>query len=38
MLDADPRTQALTVSLINTAGQRVFTHQLEAGAMRSESG
>jgi alkaline phosphatase D len=29
-LEADPRTRGLTVSLINTAGQRVFERTLEA--------
>jgi alkaline phosphatase D len=29
-LDADPKTRSLTVSIVNTAGQRVFTQQLEA--------
>ncbi len=28
LLDADPRTRALTVSLVNAAGQRVFTTEL----------
>jgi alkaline phosphatase D len=32
MLEADPKTRALTVSIVNTAGQRVFTQQLEASA------
>jgi alkaline phosphatase D len=30
LLDADPRTRVLTVSLVNTAGQRVFTQELTA--------
>ena len=29
-LDADPRTQALTVAIVNTAGTRVFEQRLEA--------
>jgi alkaline phosphatase D len=31
-LEADPKTRSLTVSIINTSGQRVFTQQLEATA------
>ena len=30
LLDADPRTRSLTVSLVNTAGTRIFTQVLEA--------
>ena len=30
MLEAEPVTQALTVSIVNTAGERVFTERLEA--------
>lgn len=30
LLDADPRTRDLTVSLVNSAGQRIFTQQLAA--------
>ena len=32
LLDADPRTRSLTVSLVNTAGQRIFTQQLAAAS------
>ena len=31
LLEADPRTRSLVVSLVNTAGQRIFRQQLEPG-------
>lgn len=30
LLDVDPATRALTVALVNTSGQRIFTQQLDA--------
>lgn len=30
LLDADPRSRTLTVSLVNTAGERIFTQSIEA--------
>ena len=35
LLEAEPGTRALTVSFVNTAGTRVFTHQLEAARSSS---
>jgi alkaline phosphatase D len=32
LIEADPKTRALTVSLLNTAGRRVFSQQLEPDA------